>query len=304
MTNYEKILVEKVVSGNIREAQAAAKAMLENNTLKKDRSFCDYNIARLNTSLAQTIELPYNLQDLLIAEDASNFPIDRFYLREEDQKVASEVMDAYRVSAELQERGINYKATLILYGKSGVGKTMLARYIAYRMHLPFLYVRISNIVDSYMGKTSQNIARIFEFLAGHPCVMCFDEIDVLGMARGQKNDVGEMNRIVITLMQELDRAPNNIILIGTTNRFDRLDTALVRRFELSYEMLPLNHAEAVKLAETFFRSSRVEPNEWFADWCGKTLIDDVPASGVVNLCTRKVIEIVKDQLANEKENAE
>lgn len=69
-------------------------------------------------------------------------------------------------------------------------------------------------------------------------------------------------------------------------------------------MLPLNHAGAVKLAETFFRSSRIEPGEWFEDWCSETLKDGMPASGVVNLCTRKVIEFVKSHLTSKEENAE
>ena len=305
MTDLERTLIDKVINGNIRQAQETAKLLLEADKTKKEAGFCQHRLQRINTILEKAIELPYNLQELLIAEDVTTtFPVNRFYLRESDQKIAEELMDSYRVSEELQGRGINYKATLMLYGASGVGKTMLARYIAYRVQLPFVYVRISNIVDSYLGKTSQNIARIFDFLAGHPCVMCFDEIDTLGMARGQRNDVGEMNRIVITLMQELDRAPNNIILIGTTNRYDRLDAALVRRFELSYEMTPLGFTEAVELAKTFYTAARVEVGEWFEDWCKETLIAPIPASQVTNLCTKEVIRQVKAEHLALKEKQE
>lgn len=293
MNELEQSLIIKVSNGNIREAQEAAKAVLAANTLKKDKWFCESYLKRLNTTLEQTIELPYQVQNLLIAEDITRFPEDRFLLREPDQKVAAEVMDAYKVSAILQEKGITYKASLILHGKSGVGKTMLARYIAHKLELPFLYVRISNIIDAYLGKTSQNIANIFSFLAGHPCVMCFDEIDTLGMARGQKNDVGEMNRIVMTLMQEIDRAPNNIVLIGTTNRFDRLDEALVRRFELNYEMQPLEVSEANELAQRFFASADIDSTGWFDTWFAETIREPMPASAVVNRCTRKTIEIVR-----------
>ena len=62
-----------------------------------------------------------------------------------------------------------------------------------------------------------------------PCVLCIDEIDTIAMRRGQ-TDVGEMNRVVISLMQELDQLPNDMIVVATTNRYDQLDSALLRRF--------------------------------------------------------------------------
>lgn len=107
---------------------------------------------------------------------------------------------------------------------------MLARYIAHKAKLPFLRIQFSSLVDSHLGQTQSNLARIFDYVRTAPCVLCFDEIDAVGMARGQKDDVGEMNRVVIAIMQEMDRLPNNVIIIGTTNRFDRLDPALIRRF--------------------------------------------------------------------------
>ena len=60
------------------------------------------------------------------------------------------------------------------------------------------------------------------------------------VSAGKKFDVSEMNRITIAVMQELDRLSNNVILIGTTNRADVLDEALVRRFTFKHHVKELS----------------------------------------------------------------
>ena len=121
-----------------------------------------------------------------------------------------------------------------------------------------------------------------------PCVLCFDEIDAVGMARGQKDDVGEMNRVVIAIMQEMDRLPNNVITIGTTNRFDRLDPALIRRFPLQYELKPLCRADAEMLSKRFFEYARTQyENIAYEDY--------VPASTVIKECTERIVNQVLNQ---------
>lgn len=115
---------------------------------------------------------------------------------------------------------------------------MLARYIAYKAELPFVYVRFSNLLDSYLGKTQENVGRIFDYARANPCVLCFDELDAIGGKRGDRADVSEMSRVTIALMQELDRMHNKTIIIATTNRFDKLDPALIRRLPYQHEMFP------------------------------------------------------------------
>ena len=95
------------------------------------------------------------------------------------------------------------------------------------------------------------------------------------MARGQKNDIGEMNRIVITLMQEMDRVTNDMIVIGTTNRFDRLDPAMLRRFTVVQEISPFTGEEACDLIRRFYKSigEEIDSNEamkWLTTYCSET----------------------------------
>lgn len=295
MNDRERDLIWFVCDGDIRKAQKQARIVLEGIASKKDEQF-KKNMLRKLDAKGNFIELPHNLQSLLVAEDMTTFPNARFLLREEEEKAVRDVLGMYRASERLAMMGIPYLPALMLHGQSGCGKTMLARYIAHKANLPFVYVKFSNLIDSYLGKTQHNLGLVFDYVRTAPCVLCFDEVDAIGMARGQKHDVGEMNRIVIALMQELDRLPNNVIIIGTTNRFDRLDSALVRRFPLQYELKPLSYDDASLLARKFFDYAGFDYSEWFDQWFDDhfilTTLGSVPASTVVKECTAEIVKRV------------
>lgn len=295
MNDKERDLIRIVCDGDIRLAQKQARIVLNGLTAKKDEQF-QKNMLRKLDAKGDFIELPYNLQHLLVAEDMTNFPEARFILREQEEKAVQKTLALYRAADKLAEMGIPYLPALILHGQSGCGKTMLARYIAHKADLPFVYVQFSNLVDSHLGSTQSNVARVFDYARRAPCVLCFDEIDAIGMARGRKDDVGEMNRVVIALMQEMDRLTNKAIIIGTTNRFDRLDPALVRRFPLQYELKPLNGADTKDLARKFFTYAGVDSTDWLSTWCNHTFGEENPASSVVKECTDVIVrEILTKQ---------
>ncbi len=288
MNDKQRLLLLYICDGDIKNAQKQARVILNELTAAKDEMFKKSMLRKLDTK-PSIIELPYNLRELLIAEDVSNFPESRFVLRPEEAKIVEKVMSTVKASERLSELGISYLPAVMLYGDSGGGKTMLARYIAYKANRPFVYVRFSSVVSSYLGSTQSNIAKVFEYARTAPCVLCFDEIDAIGMARGQKNDVGEMNRIVITLMQEMDRLPNNVIIIGTTNRYDRLDSALIRRFPMRHEVRPMSRSDINELAERFFKYAGIATEGWLKDWCDTNFTDTEPASTVVEKCTQLIV---------------
>lgn len=301
MNDHERLLLRYVVDGDIRKAQKQARVVLENINSQRDREMKRDMLRRLDAKGPNFIELPYNLQELLFAEDVSDFPTQRFLVRKDEEQVVQQALAIRSAADRLQTMGIQYYPTVILHGASGTGKTMLARYIAHCADLPFVYVRFSSLVNSYLGATQSNIGKVFAYARSAPCVLCFDELDAVGMARGQKNDVGELNRVVIALMQELDNLPNNVILIGTTNRFDRLDPALVRRFAIQHQVESLCREDAKALAEKFFAYTSICPPD-FGAWFNATVGVDgnaFPASHIANLCTNWLVEkIVSEEQAS------
>lgn len=130
----------------------------------------------------------------------------------------------------------------MLHGESGTGKTLFGRYLAYRLGLPFAYMNFSNAISSYLGRTANNINKAFEFIENQKCVFMIDEVDAIGMVRG-KEDVGEMARITIGLMQSLDSVRNDTVIVGATNRLDMIDPALLRRFTLTHNVIKFSEQE-------------------------------------------------------------
>ena len=282
MNNDTRNLLREVCNGDISRAQKAAAVLMRNSTTAKDADFCERLLKQLE-SKANFMQLPQNLKGILVAEDVSQYPKEKYFWRNREEEIADKVVSMYRVANRLQNKGIRYIPAAILWGNSGCGKTELARYIAHKAGLPYVYVRFSSLVDCYLGSTQKNVANVFDYVKNEPCVICLDEIDAIGMERGQKDDVGEMARIVIALMQELDTTPNSVIVIGTTNRFDMLDKALVRRFPMSYEIGNLNQSDAEAMAKKFLEYAEMDEDDIRA--YVSSVNGGLPASTIIRECT-------------------
>ncbi|WP_461632803.1 AAA family ATPase [Labilibaculum euxinus] len=136
----------------------------------------------------------------------------------------------------LNRFGLPVVNKLLLFGKSGCGKTMTARAIANKLGKKLKTINLGNIVSSKLGETSRNIAAAFKMAETQEAVLFFDEFDSLGKERNYNNtDSSEMKRVVNSMIQQIDSLPKNSILIAATNQIDLIDEALVRRFELKLE---------------------------------------------------------------------
>lgn len=252
MNEEVKTLIEHVCRNNMREAQRVAKSILEKDTTKTNHLFCQRMLNHLNNSPLTLMELPPNLTGILVMEDISlSFHENRYYMTKEERNVIDRIIRMNQVAEKLAEYGVRYLNSTILYGESGTGKTTFGKYLAHRLGVPFAYLNFSQAIDSHLGDSQKNIARVFDYIKNQKCVFMLDEIDAVGAARG-RNDVGEMNRIVIGLMQALDQLGNGVILISATNRIDILDKALLRRFSIKHEVHRLTKAERLMMAQKFY----------------------------------------------------
>ena len=287
MTYDVRNLIRFVVDGDIRNAQTQCRIMLEKNVPEKDARFKEAELKKLNLLKPELIQLPANLESLLIAEDATNFPESRFLLREEEETVINKLLATRKAALAIKELGIHYTCSLLLTGLPGVGKTELARYIAHKANLPFVFLKFSGLVNSALGRTQQNIGRVFDYAKRTPCVLCVDEIDAIGMCRGSRDDVAEMSRVTIALMQELDRLPNDVI----------------RRFTFKHRVKPLGDDDMKELCKKFLASADYPFTESELDELCHSLREQRTASAVVNACTERIVAHIVSQLPKNSADA-
>lgn len=136
---------------------------------------------------------------------------------------------------KLAEVGIPSNPTLLLYGIPGTGKSQLAKYIASKLDMPLITARADALISSYLGSTSKNIRSLLEYANSEPCVLFLDEFDAIAKARDDKNEIGELKRVVVSLLQNIDSLKNTI-LIAATNHQHLLDPAVWRRFHYKMEL--------------------------------------------------------------------
>lgn len=143
-------------------------------------------------------------------------------------------------------RGVHNLNKLLLYGPPGSGKTTLGFYIAKKLGRDIRYVKLGDIISSRLGETTKNIEDIFR--NGQRQVIFIDEFDALAKKRTDNNDVGELKRVVNSIIQTLDFHANEHIVIVSTNLIDTIDSAILRRF--GYK-LNIDHLDAEQFREFF-----------------------------------------------------
>lgn len=179
-----------------------------------------------------------NLSDLLI-NDREQVSLDDVLLSQDNKTRLGQLIKEHFYIVELHNAGLPVNNKLLLHGSSGCGKTTTAKAIASALKKPLLILDLSSIVSARIGETSQNIKQIFDKAIREKAVLFLDEFDQVGKARGNDDkDVGEMRRLVNTLIQLIDYFPDKSLLIAATNHAHIIDKALMRRFQLhiSYEM--------------------------------------------------------------------
>ncbi|VVE22936.1 ATPase of the AAA+ class [Pandoraea cepalis] len=141
-----------------------------------------------------------------------------------------------RRAAELREVGIEPARSCVLFGEPGTGKTQLALWLAGQLGLPVILARLDGLMSSFLGTTSRNIGNLFDFANRHRALLVLDEFDAIAKLRDDPNEVGEIKRVVNTLLQKLDERAERGLTIGITNHPQLLDPAVWRRFELQVEL--------------------------------------------------------------------
>lgn len=147
--------------------------------------------------------------------------------------------------------GVEPSRSCLLYGPPGTGKTLTALTLAARLRLPVVNARIDGLVSSFLGTTARNIANLFDFANRYRCVLILDEFDALAKMRDDPHELGELKRVVNTLLQNLDARASKGLTIAVTNHEGLLDPAVWRRFQNHVRIGLPDLPTRLKMLDTF-----------------------------------------------------
>ena len=146
--------------------------------------------------------------------------------------------------------GITPPKGILLYGKPGTGKTLLAKAVASSTNSTFIQVVASELVQKFIGEGAKMVKEIFELARRKaPAIIFIDELDALAAKRIDMGTSGEreVSRTFMQLLAEIDgfKPLDNVKVIGATNRKDILDPAVIRPGRLDRLIhIPIPKSEA------------------------------------------------------------
>ncbi|UMB77402.1 ATP-binding protein [Dickeya fangzhongdai] len=170
------------------------------------------------------------LAQVILPNDLANAEIP--VMPQELSKAIEQLIEQWSNLDKLARYGVMPSLSCLLFGLPGTGKTMLAMYIARKLNLPIVLAKLDGLVSSLLGTSARNITNLFDFAAQYDCILLLDEFDAVAKARNDKHEVGEIKRIVNTLLQCIDGRSQTGMTIAITNHEVLLDPAVWRRFEM------------------------------------------------------------------------
>lgn len=266
------IEIGKIIEGALKHDQTKVKSytqqlidkLMEDDETRAADKFTKilgaYNASALSSmGMGKENNIPVDMESRTSLVDVV-YPTDNninvFLSQNNYSKVHSFVL-SYKNADKLNSLGVGVSNTLLLYGPPGCGKTKCAYLIAKELKLPLVIARLDSLISSYLGTTAKNIRMLFEFIQKMPCVLFLDEFDAIAKARDDNNELGELKRVVNSLLQNIDAMSKDSLLLAATNHEILLDSAVWRRFDYKLEIELPDIDAIIKMINLFISDNLV-----------------------------------------------
>ena len=150
-----------------------------------------------------------------------------------EKEELKEIVEFLKNPKKFTALGARIPKGVLLVGRPGTGKTLLAKAVAGEANVPFISISGSDFVEMFVGVGASRVRDLFDQAKKNkPCIVFIDEIDAVGRQRGAGLGGGndEREQTLNQLLVEMDGFESNegIIVLAATNRSDVLDPELMR----------------------------------------------------------------------------
>ncbi len=177
-------------------------------------------------------------------ENKSNVKFEDIAGLEEEKNELVEIVGFLKDPKKFRDMGAKIPRGILLCGKPGTGKTLLAKAVAGEAGVPFIAMSGSEFIEMFAGLGASRVRKLFAKAKKlSPCIVFIDEIDAIGSRRtGGGGAESENNQTLNQLLVEMDgfETDNAVIVLAATNRPEMLDKALLRpgRFDRQITVAP------------------------------------------------------------------
>lgn len=172
------------------------------------------------------------------------------------------IIDPLANPSKYEEYGLDVETGFLLYGPPGTGKTYTAKALAGTMDINWMPVMGSQLTSKFIGAGTENIAEMFQEAIEHqPVILFLDEIDALAPERGGAGQHEDQTKQVNTMLEWVSKIhdeDHRVVIIGATNRKDRIDDAMLRSGRLTTQIeVPYPDEQArVEIADSHLDAPR------------------------------------------------
>ncbi|KAI9139500.1 P-loop containing nucleoside triphosphate hydrolase protein [Paraphysoderma sedebokerense] len=224
----------------------------------------------------------------------------------------STIIHPFRNPQILSRFKIKPSRGVLIYGPSGVGKSMLCYAIAKELGVNFVAVEASQMISKIVGESEANIAKLFnQARSSTPCILFIDQIDNLIPKRGTSlSSENTGDRIVTSFLTELDgiftrsnsgSAETDIFVIATTTRPEKLDSAILRPGRLDQHLyIPVPNFKCRKsMIEGFIRHMPIDMSAEHVETIARDT-EGFSGADIENMFREAALISIRENMENEK----
>jgi len=197
---------------------------------------------------------------------------------------------------------INTPKGILLYGPPGTGKTLLAKAVANETKVNFVSVKGPALISKYVGESERGIRDMFKKAKqAAPCIIFFDELDVITPRRGEGSDSHVTERVIGQFLTEMDGIEElkGVLVLAATNRMDQIDQALLRagRFDYLIEIPIPDEETRLKIFQVHTKDKPLEKGIDFKKFAQET--EGMTGADIELICKKAALMTIRNTISKQ-----